>query len=113
MNSDGAPDNWTLTPYSGSAIAISSAVVTNGVNSLEFNTAGASTGGGTATSDKFPVTEGSTVSVSFSFFATNATTTNTFSINWYDEDDALTKHVYSHYACLWFGSYFMDSLSGD
>lgn len=87
--SDGQPDNWTITPYVGSAIAITETIVRNGVKALEFNTAGAGTGGGTATSAKFPVTEGSVCSVAFSFFATNATTLNTFKINWYDQDDVL------------------------
>jgi hypothetical protein len=87
--SDGQPDNWTITPYSGSSIAITESVVRHGTKALEFNAAGASSGGGTATSSKFPVTEGSDVSVSWSFYANNATTTNTFQIKWYDEDDVL------------------------
>ena len=86
--SDGQPDNWTITPYSGSAIAITESVVRHGTKALEFNTAGAGSGGGTATSAKFPVTEGGDLSVSWSFYANNATTTNTFLIYWYDEDDA-------------------------
>ena len=86
---DGQPDSWTIKPYDGSAIAITNDVVTNGVEALEFNTGSAVTGGGTATSAKFPVTEGTTCSVSFSFFATSADTTNTFTINWYDEDNVL------------------------
>ena len=89
-DNDGQPDNWTITPYTGSAIAITNDVVTDGVEALEFNTAGAGTGGGTATSAKFPVTEGTTCSVSFSFYATHATTLNTFTINWYDEDDVVS-----------------------
>lgn len=87
--SDGQPDSWTISPYSGSAVAITESVVTDGTKALEFNTAGVATGGGTATSIKFPVTEGSIVSVAFSFYATNATTLNTFQIKWYDQDDAL------------------------
>ncbi len=35
------------------------------------------------------VTEGSVCSLSFSFYATHASTTNTFSIKWYDETGAL------------------------
>jgi hypothetical protein len=88
-DSDGQPDNWTISPYTGSAIAITTAVVTDGVNALEFNTGAAGSGGGTATSAKFPVTEGSVCQVSWSFYATNATTTNTFQIKWYDEDDVV------------------------
>lgn len=87
--SDGQPDNWTITPYAGSAIAITETLVRNGVKALEFNTTATGTGGGTATSVKFPVTEGSVCSVAFSFYATNATTLNTFKINWYDQDDVL------------------------
>lgn len=88
-NSDGQPDNWTISPYTGSAIAITNDVVTDGVEALEFNTTGAGTGGGTATSAKFPVTEGTICSLAFSFYATHATTTNVFQIKWYDEDDVL------------------------
>jgi len=87
--SDGQPDNWTITPYSGSAIAITESVVRHGTKALEFNTAGAASGGGTATSAKFPVSEGGDLSVSWSFYATHATTTSTFSIKWYDESDVL------------------------
>lgn len=87
--SDGQPDSWTISPYAGSAVAITESVVTDGAKALEFNTTGVATGGGTATSIKFPVTEGSVVSVAFSFYATNATTLNTFQIKWYDEDDVL------------------------
>ena len=89
FDADGQPDSWTIEPYAGSAIAITSSIVTDGANALEFNTAAAGTGGGKATGAKFPVTEGSVCSVSFSFFATNDTTINTFEINWYDEDDIL------------------------
>jgi len=88
-DNDGQPDNWTISPYSGSAIAITSTIVTDGTKALEFNTGGVGSGGGTATSAKLPVTEGSAVSVSFSFYATNATTTNTFQIKWYDENNVL------------------------
>lgn len=88
-DSDGQPDSWAIGPYVGSSIAITESIVTDGVKALEFNTTGAGAGGGTATSAKFPVTEGSTVSVAFSFYATNATTLNTFSINWYDHLDVL------------------------
>jgi len=87
--SDGQPDNWTITPYTGSAIAITNDIVTDGVAALEFNTSGAGSGGGIATSAKFPVTEGTICSVFFSFYATNATTLNTFSIYWYDHLDVL------------------------
>ena len=83
--SDGQPDNWTVSPYTGSAIAITESVVTNGAKALEFNVNGAGTGGGFATSALFPVTENTTLSISFSFFATNATTTNQFLILWSDE----------------------------
>ena len=88
-DNDGQPDNWTITPYTGSAIAITNDVVTDGVEALEFNTAGAGTGGGTATSAKFPVTEGTTCSVSFSVLVSGTsaeTSTSTFVIKWYDED---------------------------
>ena len=84
---DGAPDSWTIAPYSGSSIANTSDVVTNGTKALEFNTSAAGTGGGIATSTKFPVTEGSVCSVVWSFFATHASTLNTFQIKWYDEDN--------------------------
>jgi hypothetical protein len=88
-DSDGQPDSWTISPYSGSAIAITEAIVTDGVKALEFNTGAAGSGGGTATSNKFAVTEGTVCSVNWSFYATNATTLNTFQIRWYDEDDVL------------------------
>lgn len=87
---NGQPDSWTISPYTGSAIAITESVVTHGTQALEFNTAGVTTAGGTATSVLFPVTEGSVCSVAWSFYATNAATINTFVINWYDEDGAVS-----------------------
>lgn len=86
---DGQPDTWTISPYVGSAIAITETIVTDGTKALEFNTTAAGTGGGVATSAKFPVTEGSVCSVAWSFYATHVTTTNTFQIKWYDEDGVL------------------------
>jgi hypothetical protein len=88
-DSDGQPDSWTISPYAGSAIAITSAIVTDGTKALEFNTGASGSGGGTATSSKFAVTEGTVCSVAWSFYATNATTLNTFQIKWYNEADVL------------------------
>lgn len=88
-DTDGQPDSWTISAYVGSAIAITTDVVTDGLSSLEFNTGAAGSGGGTATSTKFAVTEGTVCSAMWSFYATHATTLNTFQIKWYDEDDVL------------------------
>jgi hypothetical protein len=79
-DTDGKPDSWDIQPYSGSDISITTSVVTNGTRALEFNSATSGSGGGVAESLKFPVTEGKTVLVSWSFYATNADTLNTFII---------------------------------
>lgn len=84
---DGSPDNWALAPETSATIAVDTTNVTNGVRSLKFD--GAGSGGGTATSIKFNVTEGLIYSVIWAFYATHASTTNTFQIKWYNEADVL------------------------
>jgi len=84
-DNDGAPDNWALAPSASAVIATDVINVTDGLKSLKFD--GGGSGGGTATSNKFAVTEGTEVNISWSFYATHATTLNTFVIEWYDEDD--------------------------
>lgn len=81
----GTPTSWTISAESGATIATDTVNVRHGLQSLKFD--GGGSGGGTATSDKFPVRESSKLEVKFSFYATNATTTNTFQIKWYKEDD--------------------------
>lgn len=87
---NGQPDSWTISEYSGSAVAISSSIATDGTNSLEFNTAASGTGGGIATSSKFPATESAALEIRWSFYATHASTLNTFVINWFQEDGTVS-----------------------
>jgi len=85
-DTSGTPDNWTIAAYSGSTIAVSTTIQKHGTQSLRFNTTGAATGGGTATTGTFSVNKSSLLQLSFSYYATHATTTNVVQIFWYQYD---------------------------
>ncbi len=82
-DSDGAPDNFTLSLDAGGTIAIDSTSgnQSHGANGLKFTGSGA--GAGSATGDKFDVLASAAVEVIFTYKSTAATTLNTLAINWY------------------------------
>jgi len=80
-DSDGVPDDWTLSITSGSTIAIDSTSQNHGLNSLKF--VGGSSGAGTATSDFFEVQASKAVGIRFSLSASAATVTQTVKLLWY------------------------------
>ena len=88
-NSDGVPDNWTVTEETNATIAIDSTSggQISGVNGLKFTANG--DGGGTATSDIFDVPTSAIINVIFYFKQADAAT-GTYSVDlyWYQYDGA-------------------------
>ena len=80
-DSDGVPDDWTLSITSGSTIAIDATDQAHGLNSLKF--VGGSSGAGTATSAFFSVQASKELGILFSLKASLATVTQTVKILWY------------------------------
>lgn len=63
-DADGTPDNWTLTPYSGSTNAVDTSDKGHGAQSMKFTSVGS--GGGILVSDDFiPISPQKAVQVSF------------------------------------------------
>lgn len=80
------PDNWVLAEETSAIISIDNTTSISGLRSLKF--AGGGSGGGSATSDFFNVTGGSTLSLAFSYKSSHVGTTNTVVINWFDSAGA-------------------------
>jgi hypothetical protein len=88
-NADGTPDDWSLTPLTGGAIAIDGTVgnSSHGENGLKFT--GVGSGGGWADSAYFPVSNvGKPLRVQWEFKQSTAPTGSyTIEIFWYKDDD--------------------------
>ncbi len=80
--STGVPVNWNMSVASGSIISTDSES-NHGIRSLRFLGVDTS-GAGTATSDKFNVTENGSIDVRFSYRSISATTHNEVRVNYYN-----------------------------
>ncbi len=81
VDTDGVPDDWTLSINTGSTIAIDSTTQSHGINSLKF--VGSGGGAGTATSTFFAVQASKSMGVRFTLSASLATVTQTVKVLWY------------------------------
>ena len=68
-NGDGTPDGWNTAPVSLGGVAIDSSDSAHGLNSVKFISGG--TGGGLLTSPAFDVLSGSTLTVNFTYKASD------------------------------------------
>lgn len=94
-NGDGIPDNWTFSAETGATIAKVDDDAVHGVSCLSFT--GVSNGGGTATSDKFPVQPGEVRILDFSYKSSAVDTKNKIDVKWYTQAGTLisTDNLYT------------------
>jgi len=83
-DADGEPDNWTETESSGTVARVT-AENYHGAASLKFTAAGTGT---FVTSDKYEMTEGRDVDLSFAYYASNASAQPKIELAWYDAAQA-------------------------
>jgi len=77
-------DNWSLVELASATIEIDKLDSAHGVNSLKFLSGG--NGAGTATSERFDVTAGSTLDIGFIYKSSSITTLNKVDVKTYDRD---------------------------
>lgn len=86
-NSDGTPDGWLLTDYTGSTNGRVSSDQRHGANCMQFTSTGS--GGGFIISEEFiEVNTDVTQTFGFSIISTDAGVRNLVEILWYDESQA-------------------------
>jgi hypothetical protein len=92
-DSDGTPDNWSLSSETGSSNAIDSTTQTDGVNSFRF-TSVANGGGQLVTSDFFAVNDANDLRVDFDILSTVGTgCRNIVRVEWYDSSQVAISNT--------------------
>lgn len=83
-NSNGTPDDWTLTPETGNTLTVDSTDSLHGSKSLKFVIASANTS--VAESSYFEIQEGLVGTLAFALKASTAAANVVMRLKWYDED---------------------------